>query len=104
MLTPSTQSAYVSTADLRACGACGQVYRSGQLRDGRGRHLGEHPEHRFAPCGHAQTWYGSHAVRACAHCGDPLPVGSPTAVVECSPCFEWLNSTCGEDGPVIVAL
>jgi hypothetical protein len=54
-------------ADLYACGACGRPYRRGELYAGRGRHLDEHPEHEYAPCGHSQTWCGFR----------PLPSGGP---------------------------
>jgi hypothetical protein len=44
--------------DFRACGGCGAVYHRTATRRGRGRHLGEHPEHDYAPCGCSQTWFG----------------------------------------------
>jgi hypothetical protein len=97
------ESRFSPTEDLFACGACGQLYRRRQLRAGRGRHLGEHPDHEYAPCGHSQTWFGRRPVRACAHCGDPLPADTPPHVPECAPCFEWLSSTSGEDGAAFAA-
>lgn len=45
-------------APFRTCGGCGLLYHVQELRSGRGRHLGEHPEHRYAPCGHSQDWHG----------------------------------------------
>lgn len=44
--------------DFRACGHCGAVYHRRAVYRGRGRHLGEHPEHDYAPCGCSQTWFG----------------------------------------------
>jgi hypothetical protein len=49
-------------SDFRACGYCRQPYHVRMVYPGRGRHLGEHPEHRYAPCGHSQDWFGSTAV------------------------------------------
>lgn len=97
MSTPIAPARAPFTAEHCACGKCGRIYPRHALLAGRGRHLGEHPEHEYAPCGHSQTWYGRRAVRACAHCGDPLPPDAPADCVECADCFEWLSSTCRED-------
>jgi hypothetical protein len=48
--------------DFFACGKCGALYHVNHAYDGRGRHLGEHPEHEYAPCGHSQTWFGRRPV------------------------------------------
>lgn len=53
-----THFLHVEDTDFRTCGACGALYHVGALRPGRGRHLDEHPEHRYAPCGHSQDWHG----------------------------------------------
>jgi hypothetical protein len=51
-----------SAAEFYACGHCGQLYHRGSVYPGRGRDLGEHPEHEYAPCGHSQTWHGRRPV------------------------------------------
>ncbi len=44
--------------DCYACKGCGRLFRLDQLQWGRGRHLGQHPEHQYAPCGDSVTWWG----------------------------------------------
>lgn len=50
---------YKYRSPLRSCNECGGVYHRLELRPGKGRKLGEHPDHQFAPCGHSITHYGS---------------------------------------------
>jgi hypothetical protein len=47
---------------LWRCGACGQADRPQQFHPGRGRHLQEHPDHLYCPCGASITWYGYQRV------------------------------------------
>jgi hypothetical protein len=47
------------TEHLIVCKRCGHTADKSEFRAGRGRHLGEHPDHRYCPaCGQSITWYG----------------------------------------------
>ena len=59
--------------EFRACGHCGAVYHRRARYRGRGRHLGEHPEHEYAPCGHSQTWFGARAHFPAPPAPEPEP-------------------------------
>ena len=48
-----------------ACGCCGELIRS--VHAGRGRSFGQHPDHRYAQCGHSIDWF------------TPVPTPTPIA-------------------------
>lgn len=51
---------------LRGCGGCARLFHSLELYAGRGKHLGEHPDHQFAPCGCDVSYSGSSPVAVAA--------------------------------------
>lgn len=49
-------------SELLRCGCCLALCSRYEVRHGRGRSVGEHPDHYFGPCGHSLSFYGVRAA------------------------------------------
>ncbi len=43
---------------IGVCQKCHKPFYLADARYGKGREYGEHPDQRFAPCGHNVDWFG----------------------------------------------
>lgn len=90
---------------LRHCNGCGVIFDPLNPRDlfeGRGRHLGEHPDqmyhrHTHNGCSGNIAWNGSVPVRYCVDCHAELPWKTPQHVQECDACYTHREGTCREN-------
>lgn len=76
----------------RICGGCGVIHHLSERFQGRGKAIGEHPLHVYAPCGCSQSWYTARIAPVCPCCG----IGQMEAG-QCGACAEYDSETFDAD-------